>query len=124
MAKTTFHTHYGLYEWTVLPMGLTNTPVVFMRVMNNLLTNLLDCGIIVFLNDILVYSGTRDEHIQLLCMVFGKLREHRFYCKLKKCSFFCTNTTFLGFDFTPEGLEISDAKVKSLCDWPQPTTVK
>ena len=124
MAKTTFHTRYGLYESTVLPMGLTNAPATFIRVMNNLFTDLLDHGVIVFLDDVLVYSHTREEHVQLLRTVFRKLREHRFYCKLKKCSFFRTYTTFLGFDVTPEGLKISDAKVESLREWPQPTTVK
>ena len=105
-------------------MGLSNTPAMFMWVMNNLFTDLLDRGIIVFLDDILVYSHTRDEHVRLLHMVFRKLREHQFYCKLKKCSFFHTTTTFLGFDITPEGLKISDAKLKSLYEWPQPTTMK
>ena len=114
MAKTTFHTHYGLYEWMVQLMGLTNAPAVFMGLMNNLFTNLLDRGIIVFLNDVLVYSHTRDEHIHLLHTVFGKLCEHQFYCKLKRCSFFHTSTTFLGFDVTPEGLKISNTKLKSL----------
>ena len=71
-----------------------------------------------FLNDILVYSHTRDEHIQLLRIVFNKLDEHQFYCELKKCSFFSASTTFLGFDVTPEELKISDAKVKSLREWP------
>ena len=76
MAKTTFHTHYSLYEWTVLPMGLTHAPSMLMWAMNNLFANLLDRGIIVFLNDILVYSHTREEHVQLLHTVFGKLHEH------------------------------------------------
>ena len=118
MAKTNFHTRYGLYEWTVLPMGLTNAPAMFMQAMNNLFTDLLDCSVIVFLNDILVYNHTREEHVQLLRMVFEKLCGHRFYCKLKKCSFFHTSTTFLGLDVTLEGLKISDAKVKSLREWP------
>ena len=61
MAKTTFHICYGLYEWTVLLMGLTNAPAMLMQVMNNSLTNLLDRGIIVFLDDVLVHSHTRDE---------------------------------------------------------------
>ena len=118
MAKTAFHTRYGLCKWMVLPTGLINTSATFMRVMNTLFTDLLDRGVIVFLDDILVYSHTREQHVQLLRMVFGKLREHRFYCKLKKCSFFRTTTTFLGFDITPEGLKISDTKVKSLREWP------
>ena len=73
MAKTAFHTRYSLYKWTVLPIGLSNAPAMFMQTMNNLVTNLLNQGIIVFLDDVLVYSHTRDEHVQLLCMVFGKL---------------------------------------------------
>ena len=78
MAKTAFYTHYCLYELMVLPMGLTNARATFMQVMNNLFTDLLDCGVIVFLDDILVYSHTRDKHVQLLHTVFGKLHEHRF----------------------------------------------
>ena len=124
MVKTTFHTHFDLYEWTVLPMGLTNAPAMLMQAMNNSFTDLLNCSVIVFLDDVLVYSHTRDAHVQLLRTVFGKLHEHWFYCKLKKCSFFRTSTTFLGFDITPEGLKISDTKVKSLHEWPQPTTLK
>ena len=75
--------------------------------------NLLDRGIIMFLDDILVYSHRRDKHAQLLHMVFDKLREHCFYCKFKKCSFFCTTNTFLGFNITSDGLRISNAKAKN-----------
>ena len=108
----------------VLTMGLTDAPAKLMRVMNNLFTDLMDHSIIMFLNDVLVDSHTRDEHVQLFRTVFGKLHEHGLYCKLKKCSFFHTSTTFLGFDITPEGLKISNAKVKSLYDWPQLMTMK
>ena len=92
--------------------------------MSNLFTDLLDQGIIVFLDDELVYSHNRDEYVQLLCTVFHNLHEHRFYCKLKKCSIFLSTTTFLGFDITPDGLKISEAKAKSLCDWLLPMTIK
>ena len=105
-------------------MGLSNTPEMFMQAMNNLFADLLNYGITVFLDDILVYSHTRDKHIQLLHTVFDKLYEHCFYCKLKKCKCFHTTTTFFGFDVTPEGLKICDTKVKSLHNWPLPTTVK
>ena len=105
-------------------MGLTNATTTFMGVVNNLFTNLLGRGIIVFLDDVLVYRHTWDKHIQLLHMVFDKLHEHRFYCKLKKFSFFRMTTMFLGLDVTPDRLKISDTKVKSLCDWPLPTTMK
>ena len=124
VVKTAFHTCYGLYEWPVLPMGLVNAPATFMWAMNNLFTNLLDRSVIVFLNDVLVYSHTRDEHVQLLHTVFDKLHEHQFYCKLKKYSFFHMTTAFLGFDVTLERLKVFDTKVKSLHDWPLPMSMK
>ena len=93
-------------------------------VMNNLFTKLLDQGIIRFVDDILVYSHTRDKHVQLLHMVFDKLRKHSFYCKLKKCSFFHNTAAFIDLDVTPDGFKISDTKVKSLCNWPLTMIVK
>ena len=68
--------------------------------------------------------GTVDEHLMLLEQVLACLRQYTFYCKLKKCSFLCNSTTFLGFDVMPEGMGISDLKVQSLSEWPVPTTVK
>ena len=84
MARTAFHTQYGLYGWMILPMGLTNASAMFMQAMDNLFTNLLKQGSIVFLEDVLVYSHSKEEHVQLLHKVFDKLCEHQFYCKLKK----------------------------------------
>ena len=108
----------------VLPMGLTFAPAMFMQVINSFFANLLHHGIIVFFNDILVYSHTRDEHVQLLHLVFDKLCKHCFYCKLKIRSFFYTTSTLIGFDITPDGLKISNTKVKSFCNWPQAMTMK
>ena len=104
-------------------MGLTNAPTTFMRTMNNLFRDMLDQGVVVFFDDVLIYSDTEEEHWQLVEQVLARLREHAFFCKLKKCSFLRASTTFLGFDVTPEGLKISDSKVKSLKDWPEPKTV-
>ena len=77
-----------------------------------------------FLDDILVYSHTKDGQVQLLGTVFDKLCEHQFYCKLKKGSFFHTTTKFLGFDVTSDGLKISDAKLKGLHYQSLPITMK
>ena len=107
-----------------MPMGLTNAPATFMRTMNNLFCDMLDKGVVVFLDDVLIYSDTPARHFQLLDQVFLHLRQYAFYCKLKKCSFLRSSTTFLGFDITPEGMKISDAKVRSLKEWPTPTTVQ
>ena len=108
----------------VVPMGLENTQATFMQVIYNLFTNLQDYSFIMLLKNALVYSHTRNKHIQLLCMVFDKLDEHHFYCKLKKYSLFCTTTTFLGFDVTLKGLKISNAKMNGLCEWPRFTSMK
>ena len=97
-----------------MPMGLMNAPAMFMRMMNNLLGDMLDKGVVVFLDDMLIYSTMAEEHFELLEKVFVCLCKYEFYCKLKKCSFLQRTTTFLGFDITPEGLQISDAKIRSL----------
>ena len=106
-----------------MPMGLMNAPATFMQMMNNLFVDMLDKGVIVFLDDVLIYSTMVEKHFELLEKVFACLHKYKFYCKLKKCSFLQWTTTFLGFDIMPEGLQISDAKVQSLKEWPKPTTV-
>ena len=105
-------------------MGLTNAPAMFMRMMNNLFKDMLDQGVVVFLDDMLIYSTMSERHFKLLEKVFAYLKRYKFYCKLKKCSFLQQTTTFLGFDISPEGLQISDAKIRSLKKWPKPTTVQ
>ena len=97
-----------------MPMGLMNAPATFIQTMNNLFEDMLDQGIVVFLDDVLIYSTMEEEHFEPLEKVFACLPKYEFYCKLKKCSFLQWTTTFLGFDITPEGLQVSDAKVRSL----------
>ena len=104
-------------------MGLTNVPATCMQMMNNLFMDMLDKGVIVFLDNMLIYSTVAEEHFELLEKVFACLCKYKFYCKLKKCSFLQWMTTFLRFDIMLEGLQISDAKVRSLKEWPKPTTV-
>ena len=106
-----------------MPMGLTNMLAMLMQTMNNLLIEMLDKGVLVFLDNILIYSKIVEEHFELLEKVFACLCKHKFYCKLKKCSFLQRTTTFLGFDITLEGLKISNRKVQSLKEWLKPTTV-
>ena len=107
-----------------MPFGLCNAPATFMRAMNNLFHDLLDQGVVVFLDDILIYASTLDEHIRLLEEVFRRLMQYQFFCKLKKCSFFNEQTTFLGFDISNSGISINTSKLKSVTDWPVPTTLQ
>ena len=104
-------------------MRLTNAPATFMQTMNNLLVDILDKGVIVFLDDILIYSTIVEEHFELLEKVFACLHKYEFYCKVNKYSFLQWNTTFLRFDITPKGLQISDAKVETLKEYLKPTTI-
>ena len=107
-----------------MPMGLTNAPTMFMQTMKNLFSKMLYSSMVVFLDNILVYSPRVKEHFMLLEKVLVYLPQYTFYCKLKKCSILCNNTTFLGFDITPEGMHISNSKVQSLNECPIPTTAK
>jgi hypothetical protein len=86
--KTNFRTRYGHYKFTVVPFGLSNAPTVFMSLMNGVFRDYLDKFVIVFLDDILVYSRTEEEHKQHLRMVLQVIREHQLYAKLSECSFY------------------------------------
>ena len=94
-----------------MPFGLTNAPATFMRTMNNLFSDLLDQGVVVFLDDVLIYSDSLESYVKLLEQVFSRLRKFQFYCKLKKYSSLCSSMTFLGFDITAKGMTINDKKV-------------
>ena len=83
--KTEFRTRYGHYEFLVLPFGLTNAPATFMTLMNDIFREYLDEFVIVYLDDILIYSKTKEEHLKHLCLVLKTLKKHKLYAKLKKC---------------------------------------
>ena len=94
--KTAFRTRYGHYEFLVMPFGLTNAPVIFMDLMNRVFREFLDQFVIVFIDDILVYSKSREEHAHHLAQVLQVLREKKLYAKLSKCGFWLEQTAFLG----------------------------
>jgi hypothetical protein len=106
ISKTTFRTRYGHYEFTMVSFGLSNTPAVFMCLMNGVLRDYLDKFVIVFLDDILVYSKLEEEHEKHLRMVLQVLREHQLYAKLSKCSFYQRQIHYLGHIISEEGIVV------------------
>jgi hypothetical protein len=104
--KTTFRMRYGHYEFVVVPFGLTNAPTTFMCLMNSVLNKYLDKFVLVFVDDILVYSKTREEHEEHLRMVLQVLREHQMYAKFSKCDFFQKEIQYLGHIISAEGVAV------------------
>lgn len=122
--KTAFRTRYGHFEYLVMPFGLTNAPATCMRLMNNVLAECLDIFAIAYLDDILVYSESEQKHVEHVKQVLTLLQEYDLLLKPEKCEFHVTETEFLGFMVSTEGLAMSQNKVKSVMEWPTPTTVK
>jgi hypothetical protein len=121
--KTAFVTRYGRYEFTVMPFGLTNTPAFFMNLMNKVFMEELDKFVIVFIDDILIYSKSREDHEHHLWIVLKRLRAHQLYAKLSKCEFWLEKIAFLGHILTAEGIEVDPSKVEAVSKWKQPSNV-
>jgi hypothetical protein len=121
--KTSFRTRFGHYEFTVVPFGLSNAPVVFMCLMNGVFRDYLDKFFIVFLDDILVYSKLEEEHEQHLRMVLQVLREHQLYAKLRKCLFYQRKIHYLGHIISEEGIIVDPKKVEAIREWSVPRKV-
>ena len=121
--KTAFTTRYGLYEFTVLPFGLTDAPATFMTVMNRILQPYLDEFVVVYLDDIMIYSKNMAEHTRHLRLVLDKLREYKMYAKQSKCTLYAQEVDFIGQRVSSQGLRADPSKVQALIDWPQPNTV-
>jgi hypothetical protein len=115
--KTTFRTRYGHYEFVVVPFGLTNALATFMCLMNNVLNKFLDGFVLVFIDDILIYSKNREEHEEHLKLVLQVLREHRIYAKFSKCDFFQKQVQYLGHVIS-EGVAVEPDKIRSIMEWP------
>ncbi|KFY82311.1 hypothetical protein V498_08625, partial [Pseudogymnoascus sp. VKM F-4517 (FW-2822)] len=122
--KTAFRTRYGLFEYQVMPFGLTNAPASMQRLMNDALHEYLDIFTIVYLDDILVYSASKDEHVQHVKCVLKKLKEYNLLLKLEKCEFHKNQVEFLGYIIGTHSIKMDQAKVKAVLEWPTPTTVK
>jgi len=119
-----FHTCYRSYEFNVMHYGLTNAPTSFQRFMNDLFKDLLDICIVVYLDNILIYSDTPDKHLKQVQEVMCRLHNNHLYAKVEKCEVDVDKTNFLGFIISPEGLQMDDSKVQTIRDWPTLQKVK
>ena len=124
MPKTALKTRYGLYESLVVPFGITNAPTQFMNLMNDLLQDFLDEFVLVFLDDILVYSRSMEDHVEHLRKVFQRLREHQLNAKASKCKVATRTVDFLGQHVTPTGMSPMEQKLKVVQEWETPRDIK
>ncbi|GJW71124.1 putative reverse transcriptase domain-containing protein [Tanacetum coccineum] len=120
--KTTFRTRYGHYEFQVMPFGLTNAPAVFMDLMNRVCKPYLDKFVIVFIDDILIYSRDKEEHASHLRIILELLRKEKLYAKFSKCDFWIHIVQFLGHLIDSQGLHVDPAKIEAVKNWTSPTT--
>ncbi|KAI3754492.1 hypothetical protein L1987_54276 [Smallanthus sonchifolius] len=120
--KTAFRTRYGHYEFLVMPFGLTNAPAIFMDLMNRVCKSYLDKFVIVFIDDILIYSRTMKDHEHHLKLILELLRNEKLYAKLSKCEFWIREVHFLGHVINKEGIHVDRSKIEAIKNWEAPKT--
>ena len=121
--KTAFRRRYGHFEFTVMPFGLTNAPTAFMDLMHRVFHPYLDRFVVVFVDDILIYSETEEDHEDHLRVVLQTLRDHQLYAKFTKCEFWLTEVRFLGHVVSASGVSIDPEKVEAVMSWKRSKSV-
>jgi hypothetical protein len=121
--KTAFSTKYGFYEYLVMSFGLTNALAYFMYLMNSVFMPELDKFMVVFIDNILIYSKTEEDHVDHLRIVLQQLRDHRLYAIFSKCEFWLDSVKFLGHTISSEVISVDPTKVQEVMDWKPPTSV-
>jgi hypothetical protein len=122
--KTAFRTRYGHYEYLVMPFGLTNAPATFQSYIHDALKGLIDDFVIVYLDDILIYSQSEEEHVKHVKQVLQRLRDHRLYTKVSKCSFHQQRVKFLGYVVDDQGTSMDTERTEIIRDWPEPKSAQ
>ena len=122
--KMAFWTHYGSFEWLVMPFGLTNGPIAFQQFMKDIFGDLLDQCVVVYLDDILIYSDSPEQHMEHIWEVLHRLQKHGLDAKAKKCEWHHNSVEFLEYIMSSEGLTMANNKIHTILDWPKPWKVK
>ncbi|KAB5595388.1 Transposon Tf2-7 polyprotein [Ceratobasidium theobromae] len=122
--KTAFRTKEGLFEYKVMPFGLKNAPATFQRFMNELFADLLDDYVVVYIDDILIYSKDHEEHTKHVREVLKRLREAHLFCKESKCKFWVNSVVYIGIVISPDGISMDKEKIEAIEQWKTPTSLK
>ena len=122
--KTAFRTRYGSYEYLVMPFGLTNAPATFQHFMNDTFADMADAFVLVYLDDILIFSDNLEDHKIHVRKVLQRLRETNLHANLKKSEFHCDSIEYLGYIVSPEGIKMDPSKIDVVLSWPKPANVK
>ncbi|KAH9265141.1 hypothetical protein BASA83_011373 [Batrachochytrium salamandrivorans] len=123
-SKTAFITKYGQFEFLVMPFGLANAPAQFQRMMNSLFRHMISKFVLVYLDDIVVYSDNLEDHKEHVRQVLQILKENNLFCKAEKCHFYQTEIKYLGYIISPNGTSMDPSKISAVQDWPAPKKVR
>ncbi|MBW0590574.1 hypothetical protein O181_130289 [Austropuccinia psidii MF-1] len=121
---TAFRTKYGSYEYLVMPFGLTNAPASFKNLVNDIFADFLDVFVVVYLDDIMVFSSSEEEHVKHVSCVLQRLRDNNLFSKAYNCVFHASSWEYLGYVVSSDGLKMDSSKVQQILNWPQPKSIK
>lgn len=122
--KIAFHTHQDLFEFLVMPFGLSNAPATFQALMNTVLWDYLRHFVLVFFNDILIYSSSWSDHLRHVCTILRLLQDHQLFLKKSKCLFGALSVAYLGHVVSGDGVAMDKQKIQAIVDWPVPRSVR